>query len=136
VPAFSKQLTGQAADDLLADVAAIVPEMSGVGNPSPDFQAVPSEPRTVDETLVEAVAEIPTTPTDDPTDPIAVNETPAEADAETLIAPTDIPWSAAPEDEAEFDEYSLELQTGMVRKRGAFHRALGRITRPGTLREP
>ena len=67
-------------------------------------------------------------------EPEAAATAPIAVDVEAPTAPPDTPWSAAPEDEAEFDLYSLELLTGMVRKQGAFHRALAQITRPGTLR--
>ncbi|MFH1632990.1 MAG: DUF2958 domain-containing protein, partial [Chloroflexota bacterium] len=76
----------------------------------------------------------------DPEIPTASEEPEAAATAPIVVdvkappASPDAPWSAAPEDEAEFDVYSLELLTGMVRKQGAFHRALAQITRPGTLR--
>ncbi|MBU0512413.1 MAG: hypothetical protein KJ638_12030, partial [Chloroflexi bacterium] len=120
---------------------ALLSELADIGElpdvyicPDPDFQAVPvpAEPKATAAAPI-AVEALPASldllaePEADATAPIAV-------DVEAPTAPPDVPWSAAPEDEAEFDVYSLELLTGMVRKRGAFHRALAQITRPGTLR--
>jgi len=44
-------------------------------------------------------------------------------------------WEPTPEDEAEFKQWSLELLTGMMKKRkSAFYRALNAVARPGALR--
>ncbi len=44
-------------------------------------------------------------------------------------------WTPAPDDQAEFERWELELLTGMTKKRSsAFHRALKQVARPGTLR--
>jgi len=44
-------------------------------------------------------------------------------------------WEPTPEDEAEFKQWSLELLTGMMKKRkSAFYRALDAVARPGALR--
>jgi hypothetical protein len=39
-----------------------------------------------------------------------------------------------PTDQAEFQQWSLELLTGRIQPRGAFHKALQQITSPGALR--
>ena len=102
--------------------------------PDPEIPTASEEPEAV--TAAPIVADVETLPAslDVLAEPEAAAAAPIVVDVEAPPASPDAPWSAAPEDEAEFDVYSLELLTGMVRKRGAFHRALGSVTRPGTLR--
>jgi len=116
-PVFTKQLTGEAALNLLQEAASIVPEMSGVGDEPAASQ--PVQPPTPAEPVVQAAP------------PVLLQETtpiqPTAAQPAPIVQP-------GPDNEAELKEYELEIMTGRVDKRpSAFYNTIARV-QPGTLR--
>ena len=103
-PAFQKQLTGEAALALLQEAAAVVPEMSGVGD-APAF-----DQRLANDAPCE------------------------QKQAEGKLAAAVEPAPLGPQAEAELKAYELEILTGRVDKRSsAFYNTIARV-QPGTLR--
>jgi|GEM_PF-688594 len=110
-PTFKKQLTGDAAQDLLKMAASIVPEMSGVG----DDPVMPSPAKQISSLDQRLAKDAP------------LGQRKVETSAPAAQA------NPGPENEAELKEYELEIMTGRVDKRpSAFYNTIARV-QPGTL---